>query len=70
MKFPTGGKAREPKGMIRCNSEADSIVWMKEDAKAAYAVHLWCTVKLWNDIHFRAYYISQKRNDSEQPPEW
>lgn len=31
MKFPTGGKAREPKGMIRCNSEADSIVWMKED---------------------------------------
>ena len=34
MKFPTGGKAREPKGMIRCNSEADSIVWMKEDAKS------------------------------------
>ena len=31
MKFPTGGKAREPRGMIRCNSEADSIVWMKED---------------------------------------
>ena len=31
MQFPTGGKAREPKGMIRCNSEADSIVWMKED---------------------------------------
>ena len=30
MKFPTGGKAREPRGMIRCNSEADSIVWMKE----------------------------------------
>lgn len=22
MKFPTGGKAREPRGMIRCNSEA------------------------------------------------
>lgn len=32
MKFPTGGKAREPRGMIRCNSEADSIVWMKEDS--------------------------------------
>lgn len=31
MKFPTGGKAREPRGMIRCNSEADSIVWMKEE---------------------------------------
>ena len=30
-KFPTGGKAREPSGMIRCDSEADSTVWMKED---------------------------------------
>ena len=34
MKFPTGGKAREPRGMIRCNSEADSIVWMKERCKS------------------------------------
>lgn len=24
MKVPTGGTAHEPKGMIRCNSEADS----------------------------------------------
>ena len=31
MRFPTGGKAREPRGMIRCDSGADSIVWMKED---------------------------------------
>ena len=31
MRFPTGGKARGPKGMIRCDSGADSIVWMKED---------------------------------------
>ena len=31
MRFPTGGIAHEPQGMIRCNSEADSIVWMKED---------------------------------------
>ena len=31
MKFPTGGKAREPKGMIRCDSGADSTVWMEED---------------------------------------
>ena len=36
VQFPTGGKAREPKGMIRCNSEADSIVWMKEDKKYVY----------------------------------
>jgi hypothetical protein len=32
VKYPTGGKAREPKGMIRCNSEADSKVWMEEGA--------------------------------------
>ena len=31
MKFPTGGKVREPKGMIRCNSGTDSKVWMKEE---------------------------------------
>lgn len=31
VKIPTGGKAHEPQGMIRCDSEADSIVWMKED---------------------------------------
>lgn len=31
MKVPTGGKAHEPQGMIRCDSEADSTVWMKED---------------------------------------
>ena len=31
MRFPTGGKAREPYGMIRCDSEADSIVWMRKD---------------------------------------
>lgn len=31
MKFPTGGTAHEPQGMIRCDSEADSIVWMRED---------------------------------------
>ncbi|MDF3003166.1 MAG: hypothetical protein K0Q48_3285, partial [Bacillota bacterium] len=28
-----GGKAHEPQGMIRCNSEADSIVWMKEEVE-------------------------------------
>ncbi len=32
VKFSTGGKAHEPQGMIRCNSEADSIVWMKEES--------------------------------------
>ncbi|AEV19358.1 hypothetical protein GTCCBUS3UF5_20500 [Geobacillus thermoleovorans CCB_US3_UF5] len=37
MKFPTGGdealglSAREPQGRIRCESGADSIVWMGED---------------------------------------
>ena len=37
MKFPTGGKVREPKGMIRCNSGTDSKVWMKEDVNMIYA---------------------------------
>jgi len=31
VQFPTGGTAHEPQGMIRCDSEADSIVWMRED---------------------------------------
>ena len=31
VRFPTGGTAHEPQGMIRCDSEADSIVWMRED---------------------------------------
>ncbi len=31
VQFPTGGTAHEPQGMIRCDSEADSTVWMKED---------------------------------------
>jgi len=31
VRFPTGGKARGPRGMIRCDSGADSIVWMKEE---------------------------------------
>ena len=33
MKFPTGGKVREPKGMNRCDSGTDSIVWMVEDVR-------------------------------------
>ena len=31
VRFPTGGIAHEPQGMIRWDSEADSIVWMEED---------------------------------------
>ena len=34
--FPTGGKVREPlRRPIRCNSETDSIVWMREEFGAA-----------------------------------
>lgn len=33
MKFPTGGKARKPFWQIRCNSEADGTVRMKEECK-------------------------------------
>ena len=35
MQFPTGGIAHEPQGMIRWDSEADSIVWMKEECNDA-----------------------------------
>ena len=32
VKFPTGGKVREPlRRMNRCDSDTDSTVWMKED---------------------------------------
>ena len=31
MRFPTGGKAREPRAMIRLDSGADSTVLMEED---------------------------------------
>ena len=51
MKFSTGGKAHEPQGMIRCNSEADSIVWMKEEKRCAFPVGMYCIKlesKLWN----------------------
>ncbi len=43
MRFPTGGKAHEPQGMIRCNSEADSIVWMKEEMIIREAVMTYCS---------------------------
>ena len=51
MKFSTGGKAHEPQGMIRCNSEADSTVWMKEEKRCAFPVGMYCIKlesKLWN----------------------
>ena len=31
VKFPTGGKVREPSGKNRCKSDTDSKVWMEED---------------------------------------
>ena len=46
MQVPTGGIAHEPQGMIRCDSEADSIVWMKEDKMrkgAVSALAYWMT---------------------------
>ncbi len=41
MKFPTGGTAHEPQGMIRCNSEADSTVWMEEGLLFVDKTFLW-----------------------------
>ena len=52
MQFSTGGKAHEPQGMIRCNSEADSIVWMKEKRWCAFLKEM-CRITiespLWNE---------------------
>ncbi len=39
VQVPTGGIAHEPQGMIRCDSEADSKVWMKEDRKTYFKNH-------------------------------
>ena len=50
MQFPTGGKAREPKGMIWCNSKADSIVWMKEVGMILYSF-IYCCVLIAEKIN-------------------
>jgi len=34
VKFPTGGKVREPFGLNRCDSDTDSTVWMEEENNA------------------------------------
>lgn len=63
MKFPTGGKAREPYGMTRLDSEADSKVWMEEDKiNARYSEIIWLffisvTYALKYFIYFRAFYM-------------
>ncbi len=43
MQVPTGGTAHEPQGMIRCDSEADSIVWMREDSIGVFACMVYCS---------------------------
>ena len=56
MQFPTGGKAHEPQGMIRWNSEADSTVWMKEDES-----NICLFFVLWNDvISLRIFYFKEQ----------
>ncbi len=54
MKIPTGGIAHEPQGMIRCNSEADSKVWMKEDNNALN--NCFCRILALKCIHFRVFF--------------
>ena len=57
MQVPTGGKAHEPQGMIRCNSEADSIVWMKEDfgMRRRQSVFLRVEELLWDVYTFQSF---------------
>ena len=45
VKVPTGGTAHEPQGMIRCNSEADSIVWMKEETLLTSITQMMGTIR-------------------------
>lgn len=40
MRFPTGGTARKPRGMIRCDSGADSI-WFLEQGRACFKPQVW-----------------------------
>ena len=40
VQFPTGGIAHEPKGMTRCDSGADSIVWTEEDRVLRGVIYL------------------------------
>ena len=41
VRVPTGGIAHEHLCMIRCDSEADSTVWMKEDENlVCYAINV------------------------------
>ena len=60
MRFPTGGIAHEPQGMIRRDSEADSIVWMKEDRErdkryGRMQYQIFVGYQLWNSDCFRAF---------------
>lgn len=54
MQVPTGGIAHEPQGMIRCDSEADSIVWMKEDSNYSSMIAL--SERSEMHCHFRVFF--------------
>ncbi len=51
VKVPTGGKAHEQQCMIRCDSEADSKVWMKENN---LMLHIF-GYELWNINYSRVF---------------
>ena len=60
MQVPTGGIAHEPQGMIRCDSEADSIVWMKEDKMRKGAVSaLACWMTALECVRSGVFFIAQ-----------
>ena len=59
-KFPTGGKAREPRGMNWLDSSADSKVWMEEVESLLIKVVsiIYAGIKsktLWNGNHSRVF---------------
>ena len=62
VQFPIGGTAHEPQGMIRCNSEADSTVWMKEDdyAGAALLLMFHCSGIYCSGVFYILFYMSRQ----------
>ena len=55
VQLPTGGIAHEPQGRIRCNSEADRTVGMKEDRIAQAFGLRPCACALNVMVTFRAF---------------
>lgn len=70
VQVPTGGIAREPRGMIRWNSGADSIVWMKEERGRFPFVRAvrrdGRQTALWDGMPFQSFFVSVTQSQQEK----